>query len=180
MNLFLPIKQDEHMKYFFNFLLIVCICSNSSYVSAQSFEIPVNPTLETQEDYKKYEPVVLQSIDWYHNTPTDEMEDERTLVSRFIIQWITGSPSVTIEINTDFVVADSPEYLMAYMNGWIKYSLENNYSSNQTEATLAGLEMSIEFYLRNKKILGKNKAMEKFVKKQKKGKLKKFVTSKFE
>ena len=151
----------------------------STILISQEVEIPNNLSLKKAEDFKKAEPLVLQSIDWLSQTPVSENTTKRKEVNGFLMQWISGSPSVTIELISGIVPLDCPECLMSFMTGWTKYSLENNYSKNKLECVLAGVENAIGFYTSNKSEIGKNSDMEKLIKMKTKGKLKKFVESKF-
>ena len=63
------------------------------------------------------------------------------------------------------------------MSGWTKYALTTkNY--NKLDANLAGTESVINFYSKNKTLLGKNKDIEKFIKLKGKGKIKSYIKSK--
>lgn len=92
---------------------------------------------------------------------------------------MSGSPTVSIELVSGIVPFDCADCLMSFMSGWTEYSLENNYSKNKVECAVAGAENAIEFYIKNKSELGKNSDMEKLIKQQKKGKLEKYISSKF-
>ena len=95
------------------------------------------------------------------------------------MKWMSGSPTVSIELVSGIVPLDCADCLMSFMSGWTKYSLENDYSKNKVECAVAGAENAIEFYEKNKSELGKNSDMEKLIKQKKKGKLKKYIESKF-
>jgi tetratricopeptide (TPR) repeat protein len=97
----------------------------------------------------------------------------------FLIKWMTGSPTVSIELVAGVMPIGCPDCLIAFMSGWTKYSLENNYSKNKIEGALAGAEHAIEFYSKNKSALGQNADMEKLIKQKSKDKLKKYIESKY-
>lgn len=156
------------------FLLFV-----SANLSAQEVEIPNDLKLENAEDYKNTETLVLNSNEWLLNTPVSENPAKRKEVNAFLMKWMTGSPSVSIELVPGIVPLDCADCLMTFMSGWTKYSLENDYSSNKVDCALAGAENAIEFYEENKSQLGKNSDMEKLIKQKKKGNLKKYIESKF-
>lgn len=138
-----------------------------------------NIQLKTKEDFAKYETKVIEDIDWLMNTPLNQKSQTRKEKSAFLIQWLTGSPTVSIELVPGIVPLDSPECLVSFMGGWTKYSLKNNYSKNKIDCALAGAESAIEFYEKNKSELGKNSDMKKLIKQKNKGKLKKYIKSKF-
>lgn len=158
-------------------LLLLLIVSTT--MIAQEIEIPNNLKLETPEDFKKTEQLVLNSIDWLQKTLVSENPIKRKEINAFLIKWMTGTPTMTIKLVSGIVPLDCPDCLMSFMNGWTKYCLENNYSENTTECALAGAENAIAFYKKNKPEIGKNSDMEKLIKQKNKGKLKKYVESKF-
>lgn len=157
-------------------LLLLFVGGN---VMAQELEIPEDIKLETAADYEVTEALVLESIAWLQDNPVASNPTKRKELNRFLIKWISGSPSVTIELLSGLAPIDCPECLISFMGGWTKYSLENDYSKNKIEGALAGAESSIAFYEKNKAELGKNSDIEKMIKQQKKGKLRKYVEGKF-
>lgn len=151
----------------------------STSLLAQEVNIPKDLKFENAEDYKKTEPLVLRATEWLVKTPVSENPDKRKEINAFLMKWMTGSPTVSIELVSGIVPLDCADCLMSFMSGWTTYSLENNYSKNKVDGAVAGAENAIEFYLNNKSELGKNSDMEKLIKQQKKGKLPEYIESKF-
>ena len=168
------IQMKRTFKIFTLFLLVT-----SFNVFGQEFNVPSNVALNTVEDYKKAEPLVLQSIDWLQNTPVTKDTRKRAEVNAFLMKWMTGSPSVTIELVAGIVPMECSDCLMAFLSGWTKYSLEHDYSKDKIANAVAGAEHAIEFYKKNKKELGKQKEFETMIRRQKKGKLQAYIESKF-
>ncbi len=162
------------MKHFSAILFLSFLSFN---LVAQEVTIPKNIKLETEADYKKSEPLVLKSIEWIQKTPLSENAAKRKELNGFLIQWMSGSPNVSIEIAPNLVPMDAAECLMAFMSGWAKYSLENNYSKDKQKGAMAGVERMIAFYENNKSQIGKTSAVEKLIKRKKKGKLEKYVSA---
>ncbi|PHR46231.1 MAG: hypothetical protein COA32_11805 [Fluviicola sp.] len=151
----------------------------SASLLAQEVEIPNDIKLEKAEDYKKSEKLVLSSTQWLLNTPVSESPEKRKEINAFLMKWLNGSPTVSIELVSGIVPLDCGDCLISFMSGWAKYSLENDYSKNKVECAMAGVENAIEFYKKNKSELGKNSDMEKLIKQKKKGKLKEYIESKY-
>lgn len=151
----------------------------STSLLAQEVNIPKDLKFENAEDYKKTEPLVLRATEWLVKTPVSENPDKRKEINAFLMKWMSGSPTVSIELVSGIVPLDCADCLMSFMSGWTTYSLENNYSKNKVDGAVAGAENAIEFYLNNKSELGKNSDMEKLIKQQKKGKLPEYIESKF-
>lgn len=145
----------------------------------QSPEIPDDVKLETAQDYKDKEQLVLKSIQWLANTPINQQIDERKKVNTFLIQWLTGSPSVSIELRSEFLPDNCADCMMSFMAGWTKYSLENDYSKDKVACAIAGINSVIALYEKNKESLGRNADIEKMIKRKKKEKLQKYVEGVF-
>ncbi len=65
-----------------------------------------------------------------------------------LLAWLTNSPTVTLELNADVLTftKKNPDLIIIFMGGWTKYSLENNYSSDNIQGSLAGLKSVIKVY----------------------------------
>ncbi|NRA93647.1 MAG: tetratricopeptide repeat protein [Psychroserpens sp.] len=133
--------------------------------------------LEKPEDYAQYEDEIVAMVNWLSNTPVSEMPDTRKEINAFLLSWLTGSPDITIEISEKIVsYTDCGECLFLFMGGWAKYSIESD-DNNAFNANLAGTKTAIKFYRKNKKELGKNKAIEKLIKLQDNNELESFIRS---
>lgn len=129
--------------------------------------------------YLQLEPQVLADIDWLNNSPLGENQTMRDDKSRFVLMWMSGSPTVNIGIDDRIVkfTGSQPWLLMAYMTGWTKYALKHNYSADSVECTTAALTNVVSFYEKNRKGLSKSKEVEKYAKMLKDNTLKEYVSS---
>jgi Flp pilus assembly protein TadD len=131
--------------------------------------------LKTDEDFAKNEPLVLKAYDWLLNTPVGEKPETRKQINAFLMQWMTGAPNVSIEIKQEIVpYMDCGECLMIFMGGFTKYALETK-DFSKLKANIAGTAAVIKFYNANKKQLGVQKEIEKFIKLKNKNKLEKYL-----
>ena len=148
-------------------------------LSAQTFEVPANYKLKSKKDYAKYEQDIVQAVDWLINTPLSSDKKKREEVNAFLLQWLTGSPSVSIGLDPNITTfTECGDCLMIFMGGWAKYVIETKDNTDKVEANLAGLKSVISFYEKQKAELGSMKALDKFIKLKEKDKLRKFVESK--
>lgn len=137
----------------------------------------VNISLATKEDYTKYEQKVVNDFNWLFETPLGADPKKRKETSAFLMQWMSGSPNVSIELSEKITTyMNCADCLMIFMGGWTKYALETKEFS-KLEANLVGTESVIEFYTFNRSQIGKNKNIEKFIKLKEKGKLKEYIKS---
>lgn len=115
---------------------------------AQDFEAPVDATLDTKEDYVKYEKDVIKAAKWLESTPILKDDPKRTLVNLFVLKWITGSPTVTVTMRPVALdlVDKNPQLLTVFMASYTRYVLENNYSKDDLKGYLAGIKSIINLY----------------------------------
>ena len=160
-------------------LFILLFLLTSSSLFSQNFEVPRSVSFENTEDYTKQRDNVVKAINWLENTPIGQEANKRKDVNAFLMTWLTGSPDVTIAIDQNIVTfMDCSDCLMIFMGSWAKYALTNKDYDNSLKGTLYGIEGVINFYKKNKIALGKNKAIEKYVKLKNKEKLEDFIKSK--
>ncbi len=160
-------------------ITLITLLAISTSLFAQEVEIPNGLKLENAEDYQKTENLVLTATDWLLKTPIGKSPEKRKEINSFLMKWMSGSPTVSIELVSGIVPLDCVDCLMLFMSGWTKYSLENEYSKDKVACAVAGAENAITFYEKNISELGRNADMEKLKKQKKKGKLKKYIESKF-
>lgn len=134
--------------------------------------------LKTKEDFAKYEQDVLDGFNWLIETPLGLEPTKRKELNTFLLEWMSGSPYVSIELSEKIVTyLDCGECLMIFMGGWTKYALETRDFKNKNKGNLAGTESVIKFYLSNKETLGENKAIEKYIKLKEENKLEEYIKS---
>ena len=156
-------------------LLIISMFLLVGQVFAQGYETPENYKFKKADDYKKSEKDIVSAIDWLSTSPVSEQKAERKKASAFFMTWLTGTPTVSIELNAEIITfMDDADCLLMFMAGWTKYSIEKK-SDDKVKGTMAGIENVIAFYKKNKSALGKNKAVEKYIKLQNKGELAAFI-----
>jgi hypothetical protein len=160
------------MKTLLTLILILTISSNFSY--CQEFKIPSNYKLDKDEDYPQYEKDVIAAINYVENTPLNKIPNKKE-INAFLSAWITGTPSVTIELFLEMIpFRDNKDLLAAYMNGWTKFAIENpSLKSDTVKCNVAALESVIKVYKLND--MKKVKSIEEFIKLQNKDELEKWV-----
>jgi len=153
------------------FVLLLAILQ----LQAQEFTVPKDYKLEVAEDYAQYEQDIVNAIEWVLNTPIDEQLSKRVEANAFIMKWLTGSPTVQVEIHPEIVsfIDSGHDLMMPFLGGWTKYSIETKDYSNKVAGNLAGLEAVMEFYTAND--MPKNKKIEDYIKLHKNDKLKGYI-----
>jgi hypothetical protein len=145
---------------------------------AQEFEVPNNYVLSSKEDYVKYEKSVLAGIDWLLRTPLNVQEGKRKEVNTFVMQWISGTPTFSIELKEEIVtfMKPNPDLLMVFLCGWTKYAVETKDYTNKVKGMQRGVEAVIEFYVKNKAYLQADSHVEQYMKLKDSGKLEEYIS----
>lgn len=156
-------------------ILISFLLTNAEQAIGQEL-LDALPT--TKEEFAASEKKVLATINWLEVTPFDKEEDKRLQQKAFLVRWITNSPTVTLEINADVLTftKKNPDLMITFMGGWTRYCLQNNYSTDMTQGSLAGIKSAIKIY--KSLSLKKDKEMDKLIELDDKGELKNWVKSK--
>jgi len=94
------------------------------------------------------------------------------------VTWLTGSPDVTIDVKPEIVSFMKPnaDLLMIFMCGWTRYSIETKDYNNKIKGSQKGVEAVIEFYIKNKDYLKRDKNVEKYIKLKDEGKLEDYIS----
>lgn len=131
---------------------------------AQGQQLPEFPELKVAENYAAAESQVKDVADWLEETDLDKQEALRRRSNAFILEWVTGSPTVTMTITKDLlkVLDKNPHLAIIYMARYASYCITNKNNKDKLPPTQAGLTAIAKVY---KKGIGvkKNKALDKLV-----------------
>lgn len=141
------------------------------------YNVPEEYSLLLAEDYDKYQPQILEAIDWYLWRSMGLDNDKRQAAATFFMKWLAGSPSVTVEIDPKIVnfIDTNPQLLIPFCMGWTKYSIEND-SNDRIKACTAGIAVIVESYNTNRAFMNKDKNIEKYEKMLKNNKLENYIS----
>ena len=144
---------------------------NDRMRTAETAESPY--TVRSEQDF-------IEQYNWLVATPIHEDEERRKEVTAALSTWIENNPRLEIDVDHNLLKFSetTPELLTIFMGGWAKYAIENNDYDDKLEGNMAGLESVIEFYEKNGEFMDKDKNVEKLMKLQDKGKLKRKVEKK--
>ena len=158
--------------------VLLCMSNNVEAQTANSkYSVPDEYSFDSKEDYTKYEPQILTTIDWYLATSMAFETDKRVKAKQFFMKWVIGDSNVNIIVDGDIIpfINVSPELLIPYMMGWTKYSLENNYSRDNNKCCIAAIRATTEFYDKNKFFFKDDECIDKY-KKMNDNKLSKYLS----
>ncbi|MEJ8840890.1 hypothetical protein WG954_00750 [Lacibacter sp. H375] len=157
------------------FLSILLLTTATTFAQSQEL-LDGLPT--TKEEFIASEKKVLATIDWLENTSLNQDQEKRKLQNAMLVSWLTNSPTVTLEINADVLTftKKNADLLIIFMGGWTRYSLQNGYSKDAVQGSIAGIKSAIKVYKTG--LLKKDKEMQKMVDMDEKGELEAWVKTK--
>lgn len=172
------------MTKFFYILSLLIICFGNLSLNAKTkipkYTVPLEYNFSNEEDYIKYEPQILECIDWYLNSSLAFDIDKRANAKQFFVTWLIGSPSVDVVVDALILPfnfdSGSEELLCPFMMGWTKYVLEKKDKADNINSCIEGIRTSIKFYDSNRFFFQDDELIEKF-RKMKNKELKKYLSN---
>lgn len=162
------------------FLLIALVGFLPAKLYSQAFEVPVSYELKVAADYARYEKDIIAASKWLKKIPLDEQAEKRRLVSKFVLEWVMGSPTVNVDLTN--VISDFEKknkgMMVIYMASSAQYVLENNYSKDMRAKHRAAFRDMMAVYKSGTGI-SKDKKMEKLIKADEDGKLDEWLDENF-
>ena len=157
-------------------LLSVILFLSVSVAMAQDFTPPTDLKNEKPEEYKQYEKDILKCIDYLENTPINTERENRLKARDFLVNWVTGSPDITVALSPDITVFmdRNPDLITAFYGGYTRYAIQHPEDKGVVKANVAGLKSVIKIYKMGNGIKDDDK-VNKLVKTDSRGELEKWV-----
>lgn len=153
------------MRFIFIPVLATLLSISAYHAQAQQLpDLPGEKELRVKEDYAKYEPLVKEVADWLEETDLDKQTEVRRKAGSFILNWIMGSPTVTIEVtnNDTEMMKKNPSLYFIYMARYASYCITNKSYQDKVAPMKAGLTAVAKVYKKAIEIK-KTKALDKLV-----------------
>lgn len=135
--------------------------------------------LETEEDYKEHEELVLECKDYLMAHPIDDDDLNRRYCGLFIVNYALGSPTITISLDNlimKLVDKKNSDLLTYYFALWMSEVIEN--PGKDVESYEVQVYSAIANYCANEQnnVRG-NKGIKSLVQAAKEGKIKEWIDS---
>lgn len=129
------------------------------------FEVPQNIILNADAYYAQYEKTIIDAAKWLEAADLNKEADKRQLVNAFVLQWISGSPNITDDINEQLgtVFENNAQLLGIYLASYTSNFLEQKTAATKFSATKAGLISMMNVYKKGIEI-NKNKELDQLIK----------------
>jgi len=135
--------------------------------------------MEKVEDFERYEPQILEAIQFIKSTPINTTDERRDKAIRFFFRWLDGSASAIIEVNpyVGTLIKKNEGLFVLFFTGWTEFVLnDKSQKRNYLDANVAGVESVLTYYQKGEKFgIRKDKQVIQMLKLQQEGKLKEFI-----
>lgn len=124
------------------------LVSTATVAQTTPSPVPTDYQLKAAPDYDRYVPQVLATINWLEASPLPNDSEERRAANTFLVQWISGSPAVSVAIEeyvTDLSKEDGA-LLIGFMGGWTRYALQNPGTKDKPALATAGIKGMLATY----------------------------------
>jgi hypothetical protein len=145
-----------------------------------NFDLPQNVELKSKDDYTKYETTMIGAAKWLEETNLDKEAEKRKQINAFVIEWISGSPSLSVDITEQLskIYGKNTQLLAIYLANYASNFLQNKTSATKFTEVKAGLISMMNVYKRGIDI-SRSKEMEKVIKLTSENKLDEYINGNF-
>lgn len=133
-------------------ILVTAFVAFSLTALAQKYDVPENYVLKEKADYAPYETQFINTTDWLQATPWTTETDKRSIANKFLMDWMEGSPSVSIPIGHAVIELSekNPDLLLTFMCFYAKYALQHKDGLDKNKAGLEAVKAMLDKYTMEK------------------------------
>ncbi|PWT70731.1 MAG: hypothetical protein C5B59_20220 [Bacteroidetes bacterium] len=160
---------------------IFSLALSVSVLAQSNFDLPQNIELKTRDDYVKYEGTIIDAAKWLELTDLDKEVEKRKRVNSFVMQWVTGTPTINIVVNrtTTRLAGKNAPLMVIYLASYARYCLETKVTNDAFSANKAAIQSMMKVYKKGIQIK-KTKEMDKLIKLSDEGQLDQYIKENFE
>ncbi|GAB3296165.1 hypothetical protein [Hymenobacter tenuis] len=129
-------------------LALTLFCGAPAALAQSTYKPPIGYSLQDPDDYAEYEPQVVATVNWLEATPIGKEAAKRQEATRFLFQWISGTPTVSVQLQK--FVADltgqNPELMMLFMGGWARYQIQHPEVKDAVVLNTEGIKTLLKGY----------------------------------
>lgn len=123
-------------------------------------KIPETRTWYSTLEYAQEEKKVEEVVKWLCRTPWGMSASTRAEANFYVLAWLTGTPTVTLNVNTKLlpeIIATEEQLLFSFMHGALLYTIQTKQPDSLTMyckglETVAFLAMQSERYAKEKRL----------------------------
>jgi len=136
--------------------LLVCIL-NAQSSFAQPGRCPKfseEYVWETPEDYENDREQVKKTLRWLCVTPIGIDIQQRSIANAYVLEWLAGTPSFTIDIKTDYLsfVGEHPELLYTFIHAVGYYKMDHPEENSELKLYSEGFKVVANLSAQSKEL----------------------------
>ena len=124
--------------------------------------IPSIKEIETAEGCRQHRNDALRLAKWYLEQPVNPDDITQKQVMQFLILWMTNTDEFSFVVSSN-AVSGHVELFAAYMAAMTEHAIEFNVSKTDEAMHCEVMLQVIDYYKRNKEVLGTVESMEKYL-----------------
>lgn len=142
--------------------------------------LPKEYNRSTAEDFRKDQDLVEKCLVWLCKTPINEDVAYRSEVNYFVMEWLAGSPQITVDVKTKYApfVNDYPELMFSMIHGMALYALRHKAPYEEEKIHFKGLEVVCDMIETSEK-LSQERELRRFLKAKKRDRLKDYIEKEY-
>ncbi|TGE08411.1 hypothetical protein [Hymenobacter fodinae] len=132
-------------------MLFLLVALGPVALAQSAYKVPVGYTLQRPEDYADYSKEVVATVDWLEKTPSTQETEKRKEANRFLFQWISGTPDVSVQMQKYVadLTAQDPDLLLLFMGGWARYQIQHPEIKDPVVLNTEGIKTVLKAYQTN-------------------------------
>jgi len=145
---------------------------------SQDFQAINQISFKNKKDYKEHEPEVLQCADYLLSNPLDKNSLEQKVALRLIIQWSSGTPDFTFELDGTLseLMKKNDDVLPVLMTAMVKFALDHpDQVDDKKQMKLHTYEIFIDYCKDEKNGVKQSKELKKAIQAKEDGKLESYL-----
>jgi len=135
---------------FTGFLMMVSFLSAKS----QGCLVPNDYSFKSAKDYEEQESAVFECMSWLAGKPLHEDRTVRSQALIYVMLWLSGSPSMTINTYSEFLIFEDecPEMVPELIN-FLALEMRRKGAKNEKERHSGAIKMLLELYKKSEGLI---------------------------
>jgi len=149
-------------------ILSIIIGFSAISLFAQDFSELNNIKFKSPEDYKNYQPQILESANYLFSTPFNKKNLNRSIAFQFILKWMEGSPNYTFNIGPEIlkITKGNSNLFSMYLVAMSKTVLTDpNKKLSDEQIQKTATQYMVDYTSKTENNLKPSKALKKIIKK---------------
>lgn len=134
-------------------LMFFALAISAQMTFGQDIYVPKKYKLENSSDYRAHAPAVERCLKWLLDTPLHEYPEKRAEANAFVMLWVTGTPTMTIETSSSLMpfIKKNEELFYTFVHALTLHHLQHEEVQSDSDLEFALIEV-IKMYRKSKNL----------------------------